>query len=83
MYERHGAVKPQPNNHHAIFSSHVLLSHVKPRDGDAIAPPAGGGRETRDVRREKSGDDRRQDVRREMIRRLGSKKINDSSTKLQ
>ncbi|MBP5671463.1 MAG: hypothetical protein J6X49_03660, partial [Victivallales bacterium] len=46
-------------------------------------------RETRDVRREKSGDDRRQDVRRETIRRLDSKKIfaknkkiNDSGTKI-
>ena len=39
---------PQPNKNHAIFSSHVLSSHVKPRDGDAIAPFYWG----EDVRRE-------------------------------
>ena len=39
---------PQPNNHHAIFSSLALSSHVKPRDGGAIAHFYWG----EDVRRE-------------------------------
>ena len=42
-----------------------LMSHVKPRNGNAITPHEGKGdmrRETRDGRRETSGDGRQLDV---------------------
>ena len=68
----------------------LLASHVsRPMSNHIMAtplrPPAGGqkqsvlllarGRETRDARRETSGDDGRQDVGRETIGRIDSRKI--------